>query len=96
VPQNKKNKTKTKQNKTTKIKQNKTKLEIAYNSLTAHPKALEQKKKKKKKANSLKRNRWQEIIKLRAEIDQCKGIHKESIKLGAGSLRESTTTKINP
>jgi hypothetical protein len=34
------------------------------NSLTAHLKALEQ------KANTPKRSRWQEIIKLRAEINQ--------------------------
>jgi hypothetical protein len=43
----------------------KTKLEKAYtSSLTAHLKALE-----KKVANSPKRSRWQEIIKLRAEIN---------------------------
>ena len=42
----------------------KKKLERAYTSnLTAHLKALEQ-----KEANIPKRNRWQEIIKLRAEI----------------------------
>jgi hypothetical protein len=42
------------------------KLERAYtSSLTAHLKALEQ-----KEANSPKRNRKQEIIKLRAEINQ--------------------------
>jgi hypothetical protein len=41
-------------------------LERAYtNSLTAHLKALEQ-----KEANSPKRSRWQEIIKLGAEINQ--------------------------
>ena len=41
-------------------------LERAYtNSLTAHLKALGQ-----KEANALKRSRWQEIIKLRAEINQ--------------------------
>jgi hypothetical protein len=44
----------------------KKKLERAYNtSLTAHLKALEQ-----KEANIPKRSRWQEIIKLRAEINQ--------------------------
>jgi hypothetical protein len=41
-------------------------LERAYtSSLTAHLKALEQ-----KEANAPKRSRWQEIIKLRAEINQ--------------------------
>jgi hypothetical protein len=44
----------------------KKKLERAYtSSLTAHLKALEQ-----KEANTHKRDRWQEIIKLRAEIKQ--------------------------
>jgi hypothetical protein len=44
----------------------KEKQERAYtSSLTAHLKALEQ-----KKANSPKKSRWQEIIKLRAEINQ--------------------------
>ena len=44
----------------------KKKLERAHtSSLTAHLKALEQ-----KEANSPKRSRWQEIIKLRAEINQ--------------------------
>ena len=44
----------------------KKKLERAYtSSLTAHLKALEQ-----KEANTPKKNRWQEIIKLRAEINQ--------------------------
>jgi hypothetical protein len=44
----------------------KTKLEKAYTrSLTAHLKALEQ-----KGANTPKRSRWQEIIKLRAKINQ--------------------------
>ena len=43
----------------------KKKLKRAYtSSLTAHLKALEQ------KANTPKRSRWQEIIKLRAEINQ--------------------------
>ena len=42
------------------------KVERAYtSSLTAHLKALEQ-----KEANTPKRSRWQEIIKLRAEINQ--------------------------
>ena len=46
----------------------KEKLERAYtSSLTAHLKALEL-----KEANSPKRSRWQEIIKLRAEINQVK------------------------
>jgi hypothetical protein len=41
-------------------------LEKAYSrSLTAHLKALEQ-----KEAKSLKKSRWQEIIKLRAEINE--------------------------
>jgi hypothetical protein len=44
----------------------KKKLERAYtSSLIAHLKALEQ-----KEANSSKRSRWQEIIKLRAEIKE--------------------------
>ena len=44
----------------------KNKLERAYtSSLTVHLKALEQ-----KDANTPKRSRWQEIIKLRAEINQ--------------------------
>jgi hypothetical protein len=42
------------------------KLERSYtNNLTAYLRALEQ-----KEANSPKRNRWQEIVKLRAEINQ--------------------------
>jgi hypothetical protein len=46
----------------------KKKLERAYtSSLTAHIKALEQ-----KETNTPKRSRWQEIIKLRAEIRQVK------------------------
>jgi hypothetical protein len=54
-------------------------------SLTTHPKALEQ-----KEANAPKRNRRQEIIKLRAEINQVetKELFKESTKPGAGSLRK--------
>jgi hypothetical protein len=70
----------------------KRKPERAYTSnLTAHLKALEQ-----KEANSPKRSRWQEIIKLRAEINQFKTkrtiqeLSKESTKPGAGSLRKST------
>jgi hypothetical protein len=44
----------------------KKKLERAYtSSLTAHLKALEQ-----KEANTPKRSRWQEVIKLRAEINK--------------------------
>jgi hypothetical protein len=44
----------------------KNKLERAYpSSLTAHLKALEQ-----KQANTPKRSRWQETLKLRAEINQ--------------------------
>ena len=44
----------------------KKKLESAYtSSLTAHLEALEL-----KEANSAKRSRWQEIIKLKAEINQ--------------------------
>jgi hypothetical protein len=46
----------------------KKKLQRAYtSSLTAHLKALEQ-----KETNTPKRNRWQEIIKLGAEINQIK------------------------
>jgi hypothetical protein len=56
-------------------------------SLTAHLKALEQ-----KEANSPKRSRRQEIIKLRAEINQVgkKTLFKGSTKPGAGSLTKST------
>jgi hypothetical protein len=44
----------------------KNKLERAYtSSLTAHLKSVEQ-----KETNSLKRSRWQEIIKLESEINQ--------------------------
>jgi hypothetical protein len=67
----------------------KKKLKRAYiSSLTAHLKALEQ-----KEANIPKRSRWQEIIKLRAEINQIetKELYKESTKTGAGSLRKSTS-----
>jgi hypothetical protein len=54
--------------------------------LTAHLKVLEQ-----KEANTLKRRRRQEIIKLRVEINQVetKELYKVSTKLGAGSLRKS-------
>jgi hypothetical protein len=48
--------------------------------LTAHLKVLEQ-----KEANTPKRSRWQEMIKLRAEEP-----YKESIKPEAASLRKST------
>ena len=59
----------------------KKKLERAYtSSLTAHIKALEQ-----KEANSPKRSRWQEIIKLRAVINQVgTKLYKESTKPGVG------------
>ena len=66
----------------------KMKLERAYtSSLTAHLTALEQ-----KEANSHKRNRRQETIKLRNEINQLetKELYKESTKPGAGCLRKST------
>jgi hypothetical protein len=54
--------------------------------LTAHWKALEQ-----KEANSSKRSRQQEIIKIRAEINQVetKRTIKRSNKPGAGSLRRN-------
>jgi uncharacterized protein YicC (UPF0701 family) len=57
------------------------------NSLTAHLKALEQ-----KEANSPKRSKGQEIIKLRGKINQAKQkeLFNESTKPGAGSLRKST------
>jgi hypothetical protein len=71
----------------------KKKAERAYtSSLTAHLKALEQ-----KESNTPKRSRWQEIIKLRAKINQRetnkqtkKTIQKNSTKPGASSLRKST------
>ena len=56
----------------------KKKLERAHtSSLTAHLRAVEQ-----KEANSPKRNRWQEIIKLKAEMNQVerKELYKESTK----------------
>jgi hypothetical protein len=72
------------------------KLERAHtSSLTAYLKALEQ-----KEANSPKRSRRQEIIKLRAEINQVETkqnktnkqtkLYKESTKPGAAPLRKST------
>ena len=66
----------------------KNKLERAYtSSLTAHLKALE-----KKEANIPMRKIWQEIIKLRAKINQVetKQLYKVSTKPGAGSSRKST------
>jgi RNAse (barnase) inhibitor barstar len=60
------------------------KLERAHtSSLTVHLEALEQ-----KEVNSLKRRRWQEIIKVRDKINQVetKEIYKESTKPGAGFL----------
>ena len=64
------------------------KLERAYSSrLTAYLKALEQ-----REANSPKRRRWQEIIKIRGKINQVetKKLFKESTKPRASSLRKST------
>jgi hypothetical protein len=57
------------------------------NNLTAHLRAVEQ-----KEANSPKRSRRQEILKLRAEISQMKQRkqYKESTKPKVGSLKEST------
>jgi hypothetical protein len=66
----------------------KKKLERAYtSSLTTNLKALEQ-----TEANSPKRSRWQETIKLRAKINQVetKRTIQKSTKSGAGSLRKST------
>ena len=63
----------------------KKKLERAHtSSLTTLLKALEQ-----KEANSPKRSRWQEIIKLRGKTNQAetKELFQESPKPGAGSLR---------
>ena len=66
------------------------KLERAYTSrLITHLKALQQ-----KEANSPRRSRRYEIIKLGAEISQVE-TKKESTKPGTGSLRKSTTW-INP
>jgi hypothetical protein len=55
--------------------------------LTTHLKALE-----KKEANSPKRSRQQEVIKLRGEIKQVetRKLFKELTKRGVGSLRKST------
>jgi hypothetical protein len=55
--------------------------------LTTHLKDLEQ-----KEANSPKRSRRQEIIKLMGKTTKLKGeeLLKESTKRGAGSLRKST------
>jgi len=55
--------------------------------LTAHLKALEQ-----KEANTTRRSRRQEIIKLRAEINQVetKRLYRESTEPKAGPLRKST------
>jgi hypothetical protein len=64
------------------------KLERSHTSnLTAHLKALEQ-----IEANILKRNRQQEIVKLRAEVNhlETKRTYKESTKPKAGFLRKST------
>ena len=65
----------------------KKKLERAHpSSLTTHLKALEQ-----KEANSPKRSRRQEIIKLRGEINQVETrTIQELTKRGVGSLRKST------
>ena len=63
------------------------KLERSYKSnLTAYLRALEL-----KEANSPKRSRQQEVVKLRNEIHQIqREQYKESTKPKAGSLREST------
>jgi hypothetical protein len=66
----------------------KNKIETAFtSSLTTHLNVLEQ-----KEANSQKRSRGQEIIKLRAENNQVetKRTIQESTKPGAGSFRKST------
>jgi hypothetical protein len=71
----------------------KKKLERAHtSSLTTHLKALEQ-----KKANSLKRTRQQEIIKLRGEVNQVETRRtiQRINQRGAGSLRKSKR-QINP
>ena len=70
------------------------KLERAYiSSLKAYLKAL------KKKGNTPERLRWQELINVRAEINQRerekkreRDLYKESTKPGMGSLRKSTNT----
>jgi MinD-like ATPase involved in chromosome partitioning or flagellar assembly len=61
----------------------KKKLERAYNSLTAHLKALEQ-----KEANSPKRNWRQKIIKSGLKSTMWIELYKESTKPEAGSLRK--------
>ena len=70
------------------------KLERFYTSnLTAHPETLEQ-----KEANTTKRSKQQQIIKLRDEINQVetiRTIQKKSTKPGADALRKSTR-QINP
>jgi hypothetical protein len=68
------------------LSDSKKKLERAHiSSLTTHRKALEQ-----KEANSPKRSRQQEIIKLRMKSTKWKQqLFKESSKRGAGSLRKS-------
>jgi hypothetical protein len=65
--------------------------------LTEHLKAVEQ-----KVAYSPKTSRWQEIIKLRNEINEIetnkqtnKKLHKESTELGASLLRIATSIQIN-
>jgi hypothetical protein len=66
----------------------KKKLELAHpRSLTENLRDLKQ-----KEANSPKRSRGQEIIKLRAEINQVetKELYKGSTKPGAGSLENPT------
>jgi hypothetical protein len=69
------------------LRASKKELERAYpSSLTVHMEALEQ-----KEANTLKRSRWQEIVKLRVEINriETKRTIQESTKPRAGSLRKS-------
>jgi hypothetical protein len=70
------------------------KLERAYtSSMSAHLKTLEE-----KEANTPKRRRQQEIIKLRAEVNQVETnkqtnkqkLYKESTKPGAGFVTKST------
>jgi hypothetical protein len=68
----------------------KKKLERAYtSSLIAHLKALEQ-----KEANTPKRSRWQEIIKINP-VETKRTIQRINKEPGAGSLRKSTRW-INP
>jgi hypothetical protein len=71
----------------------KKKLERAYtSSLTAHLRTLEQ-----KEENSPKRNRGQEIMKLRAEIKQIetKELYKESTKPGQNQKYRQTLSQTN-